>query len=442
MKKIAAALLALILALTAVSALAEDGTLLLTVNGLEILDTDPGIAFWKKNVTEYYGLDETAAAQYDQDLSIMALAYALDYYVAETELAATEYAVTDAKIREAMELVWANAVDSYTSGITESSTEEEIAAAKQEAEAYILSNFGYTKESFLDNAGEQYATKVDLINDCLHSYYLPETIEVTEEEIQEYYRQAVESDRQAIEYYAGMYGMTAVDVYNVYPYLAGRESYYRPEGFRAVNHILLPVDEELKNAYTDLKSKLASQQAAAESAEPAENTETAETTETPEEIVTQEMVDAAAQAVLDSVAEKVAEIKEKLAGGASFEDLIAEYGTDPGMDDEAKRAEGYMVHANSSEYDPAFHQAAMALEKIGDISEPVLSNFGVHILKYVRDVSGGAIAMPEAARAEMTAGAQNTKANLILGALIAEWTEQSDIAWTQAGEAWKPQAAN
>lgn len=439
MKKIAAVLLALILALTAVSALAEDGTLLLTVNGLDILDTDPGIAFWKKNVTEYYGLDETAAAQYDQDLSIMALAYALDYYVAETELAATEYAVTDAKIREAMELVWASAVDSYTSGITESSTEEEIAAAKQEAEAYILSNFGYTKESFLDNAGEQYATKVDLINDCLHMYYLPETIEVTEEEIQEYYQQAVESDRQAIEYYAGMYGMTAVDVYNVYPYLAGRESYYRPEGFRAVNHILLPVDEELKSAYTDLKSKLASQQAAADSADSAEPAEPAETTE---EVVTQEMVDAAAQAVLDSVADKVAEIKEKLAGGASFEDLIAEYGTDPGMDDEAKRAEGYMVHANSSEYDPAFHQAAMALEKIGDISEPVLSNFGVHILKYVRDVSGGAIAMPESARAEMTAGARSTKENLILGAQIAEWTEQSDIAWTQAGEAWKPQAAN
>jgi len=83
----------------------------------------------------------------------------------------------------------------------------------------------------------------------------------------------------------------------------------------------------------------------------------------------------------------------------------------------------------------------MALEKIGDISEPVLGSYGVHILKYVRDIPGGAITMPESARAEMTAGAQNTKANQILAELIAAWSAESDIVWTEAGEAWKPQTA-
>ena len=438
MKKILAVLLALILALTAVSALAEDGNLLLTVNGMEIWDTDPAITYWKSDLIEYYGMDEATAAQYERELNILALAYALDYYVAETELATTEYAVTEEKVLEAMTLIWDGAVESYTTGITESSTEEEIAAAKKEAEEYILSNFGFTKETFMNNAGEKYATKLEMLNDCLYTNYVPETIEVTEEEIQEYYRNVVANDQQAIEYYAGMYGMTPVDVYQVYYYLAGRESYYMPEGFRGINHILLPVDDELKSAYTDLKSKLASQQAAAETTETAETTDAIETTE---EIVTQEMVDAAAKAILDSVAEKIAEIKEKLAGGASFEDLIVESGTDPGMQDETSRAEGYPIHANSSNYDPAFHEAAMALEKIGDISEPVLGSYGVHILKYVRDIPGGAITMPESARAEMTAGAQNTKANQILAELIAAWSAESDIVWTEAGEAWKPQTA-
>ena len=170
MKKILAVLLALILALTAVSALAEDGNLLLTVNGMEIWDTDPAITYWKSDLIEYYGMDEATAAQYERELNILALAYALDYYVAETELATTEYAVTEEKVLEAMTLIWDGAVESYTTGITESSTEEEIAAAKKEAEEYILSNFGFTKETFMNNAGEKYATKLEMLNDCLYTH--------------------------------------------------------------------------------------------------------------------------------------------------------------------------------------------------------------------------------------------------------------------------------
>ena len=31
------------------------------------------------------------------------------------------------------------------------------------------------------------------------------------------------------------------------------------------------------------------------------------------------------------------------------------------------------------------------MEKIGDISEPVVGSYGVHILQYVRDVPSGAV---------------------------------------------------
>ena len=54
---------------------------------------------------------------------------------------------------------------------------------------------------------------------------------------------------------------------------------------------------------------------------------TASPTPTPEP-VTQEMVDAAEKAILDSVQSTIDEIMAKYEGGTSFDDLIKEYGTD------------------------------------------------------------------------------------------------------------------
>ena len=60
----------------------------------------------------------------------------------------------------------------------------------------------------------------------------------------------------------------------------------------------------------------------------------------------------------------------------SFDELIQEYGTDPGMQDAATRAEGYPVHMDSTNWDAAFTAGAFTMEKIGDISEPVVGSYG------------------------------------------------------------------
>ena len=44
--------------------------------------------------------------------------------------------------------------------------------------------------------------------------------------------------------------------------------------------------------------------------------------------------------------------------GESFQNLIAAYGTDPGMKDEATLAAGYKVHKDSMMYDSAFTEGA------------------------------------------------------------------------------------
>lgn len=75
------------------------------------------------------------------------------------------------------------------------------------------------------------------------------------------------------------------------------------------------------------------------------------------------------------------EIKAKIDAGEDFESLLAEYGTDPGMQDESNAA-GYLIGEGAS-YVEEFLNAALALTSDGDVSDPVQSDYGWHIIKRV-----------------------------------------------------------
>lgn len=75
------------------------------------------------------------------------------------------------------------------------------------------------------------------------------------------------------------------------------------------------------------------------------------------------------------------EIKAKIDAGEDFEALLAEYGTDPGMQDESNAA-GYLIGEGAS-YVEEFLNAALALTSDGDVSDPVQSDYGWHIIKRV-----------------------------------------------------------
>ena len=196
------------------------------------------------------------------------------------------------------------------------------------------------------------------------------------------------------------------------------------------------------NTWKDLSARL-EEQASAGDEEPTETeapAADAEPTDTPEptaEPVTREMVDAAEKAILDSVKETVDEIKAKLEGGASFTDLVKEYGTDPGMQNEDTLARGYLVHKDSILYDPAFTKAAMALEKIGDVSEPFVGQYGVHILQYLKDIPGGAVELTDEMKEEFRATLQEELETDLFQTALDEWQAAAAIEYTEAGEAWK-----
>ncbi|MBM7659932.1 foldase protein PrsA [Bacillus mesophilus] len=74
--------------------------------------------------------------------------------------------------------------------------------------------------------------------------------------------------------------------------------------------------------------------------------------------------------------ETAKEVKQKLDEGAAFEKLVEEYSTDAGT----VPAGGDLGFFGTGVMDPAFEEAAYALE-VGEISGPVQSQFGFHIIK-------------------------------------------------------------
>jgi foldase protein PrsA len=74
-------------------------------------------------------------------------------------------------------------------------------------------------------------------------------------------------------------------------------------------------------------------------------------------------------------------VKKQLDAGEDFETLLTQYNTDPGMQSE-DNAKGYLVGEGAS-FVEAFLNAALALTKDGDVSEPVQSDYGWHIIKRV-----------------------------------------------------------
>ena len=86
-----------------------------------------------------------------------------------------------------------------------------------------------------------------------------------------------------------------------------------------------------------------------------------------------------------------AAIVKRLQGGESFSTLLDEYGEDEGMESEPVHTEGYYISDESFLFSTEFIEGSMLLEKPGDVSSPLRSSAGVHLVEYTADVSAGEV---------------------------------------------------
>lgn len=416
-------LLALVMALLlCVPALAETAgspdDVLATVNGDVVTRADFDMYF--ANLNSYYtnaGYDMTGDEMVGL-LKMMAMETAVEYVLMDQKIVELGLSLTDEEKADATQAAredWAAVIEDGMAyyGITAASTEDERAEMLVQILAE-LESMGYTEEAYIADSITFAAY------DKLQAEVLKD-VTVSDEDVKAYFDELVAADEAAYKNNAAayeeaqymnerylMYGMT--DYYT--------DLYYMPEGYRGMSHILLGVDEALMTAYTDLQATYEEQQNALE--------EGAEVTGTP---VTAEEVENARLAIVASVQPTIDEIMGKLEAGESFADLIPQYSIDPGMTDAATIAEGYAVHMDSIMWDPAFRDASFTVDNVGDVTEPVVGSYGVHILQYVRDIPAGPVELSadlmETLRSTLLASEQNT----VYYAQLEAWKEAAEIVY-------------
>ncbi len=133
------------------------------------------------------------------------------------------------------------------------------------------------------------------------------------------------------------------------------QTYYVPAGVRKVKHILIMLSDEQMEEVYNLRSKGDDEGADAKRAE--------------------------YLATIDEKANKVLELLEP--GGANFDEIAKEHNEDSGLE--------YQLLPGGKQMITEFTEAGLALENIGDISEPVGGDYGYHIMMYSADVPEGVV---------------------------------------------------
>ena len=305
-------------------------------------------------------------------------------------------------LRADAESQWQQAIDTYVGYFLTEDTDEAREQAKKDAEAYYGA-YGYNQEALFESL------KNSAAYDKLEEKILEgKEYKPTEDEIRAVFEEYAAMDQQ--QYEGNVY------MYEMYQAYYGAESWYKPEGYRGIIHILLSVDEELLSAYQEAQAAF-------------EDSVTDEAPDGDEALKTAR--DEAAAAVLASRQTEIDDIYARLNQGEDFAALVAEYGEDPGMTDAAQLAAGYEVHQDSVIWDPVFTSGAFSekMQQPGDTSDPVIGSYGIHILHYLRDIPGGIVELTDEISAEIEQYLENQSMNSIYAEALEGWRSEHEIVY-------------
>ena len=390
----------------------------------------------------YYQLYAMAGMELDEETVAMLRDSCVDAAVERAAQSAEAerrgIALTEEELAEAEQTARQLYDESYASLLSQATdADEDVRAARVEYELYAS---GQDYETIL-----AYYT-AEALNAKLREQEDAGITDPGEESIEQAYDQRVESDEanyadSPASFESAMTSGTLVT--------------WMPEGYRTVKHILVIPDESVLTPYQEAKSELDTMQSeldslneqllAATDDDPAEGEEAADPAALETQIAAQEAAIAAAEEALQPLADAcfadvqdtLDEIQSRLDAGEDFQTLIDEYGEDPGMQNEPTATVGYYVSADSTTWDTAFRDAAMLLSNVGDVSEPVLSMSGVHIIRYESDVTPGPVPLDDV-RDQLFDEALTAAREEHYGALLDEWV--AAISPVYHYDAWEPLA--
>lgn len=278
----------------------------------------------------------------------------------------------------------------------------------REMALYDMEKSGCTVESLYQTA-KRYAGY-----DRLYAEATKDVSITDDAEVYAYYTQEhVEPDRKLF--------AENIDQYELYTSAYGQSVYYIPDGYRAVSRILLAFPEDIRSEISVCQAKQESIRALLEDETKPEEERRMLSSEAQR---LQEQLLAIREKALPALQGVIDEIQAKMAAGEAFDSLIAAYGQDEEM---LACPDGYMVHEQSIVYETEFRDAAMALERIGDVSEPVLTDSGVHFIRYLSDVPEGAVELTPEAFAAMKEEAVEMKKEQAFQRAMDAWGEKYTV---------------
>lgn len=238
--------------------------------------------------------------------------------------------------------------------------------AKQ-AKEYIdeqLKQMGVTQDQYIKLMAEQTVTEK----------FMDKTIgeiQITDEEIKSYYDSELKAQKDG----------TSVEELEL----------YSEPGVR-VKHVLIALPQEEQDEFTSLYNDQKTEEA-----------------------------NAYLEEKLKAIYPKVQEVLTKIKNGEDFDKLIEEYGEDPGM---VGNDEGYIVKEDG-QYVPEFEEASLKLKE-GQVSEPVATTFGYHIIKAYEVINEKVYTLEEK-KEEIKESINTQKENEKWQALLDEWMEKATI---------------
>lgn len=293
-------------------------------------------------------------------------------------------------------------------------------ALEAEAQKYIDLYKLPNKETYMADAKED-ATR-EVLLDKLRAETIKD-VTVSDDEVKALYDEKVAADTSAYTENPAAYG-TAVS--------NGTTVYYAPAGYRNVKHILVKLtDEDSKKideattASNQAQTALTQAQTALdEAAEDADKTALQAAVDEAQKAADEAAaaVAAATDAAFESIKGKADEVYALAAAeGADFDALVKEY-----SEDSESAPAYYTVNEGSTLFVEPFVTGAMALEKVGDISEPVRTTYGYHIIQYFEDVAEGPVAL-DTVKDGLTQEALTTKQDQTYTDAMAAWKEAATI---------------
>lgn len=327
-----------------------------TVNGVEIKKEEI-----LRDIDAYYQMygitDDNRDTQEGQELLSRAKTLLLDDYI-EAEIIRQQaeamglYPLTDEELQQAKE-------DAEAMG--QSLTELHQESVKSDVEEDPSLDY----DTELNARLEESLLQAGVSNGALEAGYIRDTIEtkvkeavtadvqISDEEVQAWYDEQLAEQKESLD--EAPETLSDIESSTI--------SVYVPEGLRYVKHILIAIPDEAADEISSLRTD--------------GDTEGA---------------DALRDEELAKLKPKAEEVLAKVQAGEDFDSLIAEYGEDPGME---SNEEGYLISEGNTDYVEEFVQAGMALEKVGDTSGLVASDYGYHIIQYASEKTAGAIPLED-----------------------------------------------